>query len=50
MTKAKAEEVLNREQYIMIMKEAAKNLNDARAAKAQASDPVANQILNNPDF
>lgn len=50
MTKAKAEEVLNREQYITIMKEAAKNLNDARAAKAQASDPVANQILNNPDF
>ncbi|SMC38220.1 TonB-linked outer membrane protein, SusC/RagA family [Pedobacter africanus] len=46
------EKLLNRDQYIMIMKEAAKNLNDARAAlvPALAPDPTATNILTNPDF
>lgn len=46
------EKLLNRDQYIMIMKEAAKNLNDARAAlvPALAPDPTATNILNNPNF
>jgi TonB-linked SusC/RagA family outer membrane protein len=46
------EKVLNRDQYIMIIKEAAKNLNDARAAKvpAQAPDGLATQILTDPNI
>jgi TonB-linked SusC/RagA family outer membrane protein len=46
------EKLLNRDQYIMIMKEAAKNLNDARAAStpALAPDATATNILTNPDF
>jgi TonB-linked SusC/RagA family outer membrane protein len=46
------EKLLNRDQYIMIMKEAAKNLNDARAASVPAltPDPTANSILTNPNF
>jgi TonB-linked SusC/RagA family outer membrane protein len=46
------EKVLNRDQYIMIMKEAARNLNDARAAKvpAEAPDGLATQILTDPNI
>jgi TonB-linked SusC/RagA family outer membrane protein len=46
------EKLLNRDQYIMIMKEAAKNLNDARAASipALAPDATATSILTNPDY
>ncbi|WP_235005210.1 TonB-dependent receptor [Pedobacter nyackensis] len=48
------EKLLNRDQYIMIIKEAAKNLNDVRAALndpvTYPPDPVATDILTNPDF
>lgn len=46
------EKLLDREQYIMIMKEAAQNLNDARAAAipALAPDATATNILTNPEF
>ncbi|WP_225874781.1 TonB-dependent receptor [Pedobacter hiemivivus] len=46
------EKLLNRDQYIMIMKEAAKNLNAARAASVPAltPDPTATSILTNPNF
>lgn len=50
LTTAKADKILNRDQYIMIMKEAATNLNAARTAIGQATDPTANQILTNPGF
>ncbi|WP_285009319.1 TonB-dependent receptor [Pedobacter faecalis] len=46
------ERVLNRDQYIMLVKEAAQNLNNARAAlvPALAPNPLATQILNDPNF
>ncbi|WP_316791307.1 TonB-dependent receptor [Pedobacter frigoris] len=49
---AENEKVLNRDQYIMIVKEAAKNLNDARAAKVPALAPnaLATQILTDPAY
>jgi len=50
LTKATPEKVLNRDQYISIMKEAATNLNVARAAIGSAPDATANQILNNASF
>jgi len=49
---AENEKVLNKDQYIMVVKEAARNLNDARAAKvpALAADPLATQILTDPNY
>lgn len=46
------EKLLNRDQYIMIMKEAAQNLNDARAAlnPARPPDAKATAILNDPNY
>jgi TonB-dependent starch-binding outer membrane protein SusC len=44
------EKLLNASQYKMIIQEAAKNLNDARAAAGQASDPDADNILHNPNY
>lgn len=46
------EKLLNRDQYIMVMKEAAQNLNKVRAAAnpVLAPDPTATAILNNPDY
>ncbi|TCC89628.1 SusC/RagA family TonB-linked outer membrane protein [Pedobacter hiemivivus] len=48
------EKLLNRDQYIMIIKEAAKNLNDVKAGLndpiTYPPDPVATDILTNPDF
>ena len=50
LTKATPEKVLNRDQYISLFKEAATNLNTARAAVSQAPDPTATQILTNPSY
>ncbi|MEJ2884533.1 TonB-dependent receptor [Pedobacter sp. GR22-6] len=47
---AEHEKVLNRDQFVMIMKEAAQNLNTARALVNQAPDGVATQIVNDPNF
>jgi TonB-linked SusC/RagA family outer membrane protein len=49
---AENEKVLNRDQYIAIVKEAAKNLNDARAAKVPVLAPnaLATQILTDPGY
>jgi TonB-linked SusC/RagA family outer membrane protein len=48
---AQNEKVLNRDQYIMIVKEAAKNLNEVRAlVPGETPDGVATQILTDPDF
>jgi TonB-linked SusC/RagA family outer membrane protein len=47
---AQKQKVLDRDQYIMILKEGATNLNAARALKNLAADPTANQILTNPSF
>ncbi|SDD80636.1 TonB-linked outer membrane protein, SusC/RagA family [Pedobacter soli] len=46
------EKVLNRDQYIAVVKEAAKNLNDARAAAVPVLAPnaLATQILNDPNY
>ncbi|TKC07046.1 SusC/RagA family TonB-linked outer membrane protein [Pedobacter frigoris] len=46
------EKLLDRNQYIMIMKEGAQNLNNTRAAAtpALAPDATATSILTNPDF
>ncbi|WP_256005021.1 TonB-dependent receptor [Pedobacter deserti] len=46
------EKVLNRDQYIMVLKEAAKNLNDLRAARTPALPPNADatNILSNPNY
>ncbi|SMC55348.1 TonB-dependent receptor [Pedobacter africanus] len=44
------EKVLDRDQYITIIKEAAKNLNDVRGIAGQAPDGVATQILTDPNF
>lgn len=44
------EERLDAEQYKMILKEGAQNINDARAAIGQGPLAVANQILNDPDY
>ncbi|SMD12470.1 TonB-dependent receptor [Pedobacter nyackensis] len=48
----KKEKLLDRDQYIMVVKEAAKNLNDARAAKIPALTPnaLATQILTDPTY
>ncbi len=43
-------ELLDAEQYRMIMREAATNYNEARAARGQAPSAAANNILNNPDY
>jgi len=52
ISKAIKEKLLDRDQYIMIMKEAAQNLNNARAAlnPALAPDATATSILNDPNF
>jgi len=42
--------LLNAEEYTMIMKEAAKNLNTDRVAAGLATSATANSILNNPDY
>lgn len=47
---AQHEKVLDRDQFVMIMKEAAQNLNNARALVNQAPDGVATQIVNDPNF
>ncbi len=46
------EKLLNRDQYIMVLKEGAKNLNDIRASLTPAlpPDPDATNILTNPDY
>ncbi|WP_160718070.1 TonB-dependent receptor [Chitinophaga solisilvae] len=44
------EKLLTGDQYRMVMKEAAKNLNDARAAAGQAPNTTATNILNDPHF
>lgn len=44
------EKVLNRDQYMMIIKESAKNLNDVRSIAGQAPNGVATQILTDPNF
>ncbi len=46
------EKLLDRDQYIMIVKEAARNLNAVRVASSPAlpADAVANSILNDPAF
>ncbi|EDM34734.1 tonB-dependent outer membrane receptor [Pedobacter sp. BAL39] len=46
------EKLLNRDQYIMILKEAAQNLNDVRAAYTPPRAPtaLANSILNDPNY
>ncbi len=44
------EKLLNKDQYIMIMKEAAKNFNDIRAEIGRAPNAIASNILNKPDF
>ena len=44
------EKLLNAQQYIAIMQEGAKNLNDARAAKGLPADATATSILNDPKF
>lgn len=44
------EQLLNAEQYIMIMKEAAQNLNDARASLGMSPDARASSILNDPEY
>lgn len=49
-TRAIKQDLLDADQYKMITREAAKNLNDARAAAGQAPNARATQILNNPDY
>ncbi|WP_143305983.1 TonB-dependent receptor [Chitinophaga vietnamensis] len=49
-SRAIAEKLLNADQYRAVMKEAAKNLNDARAAAGQGPNPTATSILNDPHF
>ena len=44
------QKLLNADQYKAIMKEGAKNLNDARAAIGMTPDATATSILTNPDF
>ena len=44
------EKLLNADQYLMIMKEGAKNLNDARVALGMAPNARATSILNNPEY
>ncbi|NIG55106.1 TonB-dependent receptor [Chitinophaga sp. Cy-1792] len=44
------EKLLNADQYRMIMKEAAKNLNDERAAAGLAPNAAATSILTDPSF
>ena len=50
ITKPLKEKVLDADQYKMIMKEAAKNLNDERARIGRAPNPTATKILNDPNF
>ncbi len=48
---ARTDKLLNRDQYIMLAKEAAQNLNDAIAnIPGRAPDPLATQILTNSTF
>ncbi|QKJ33153.1 TonB-dependent receptor [Mucilaginibacter mali] len=47
---ARPEKVLNRDQYIMILKEGAANLNAARALKGLAADAKATTILTSPTY
>ncbi|WP_106528368.1 TonB-dependent receptor [Chitinophaga niastensis] len=44
------EKLLHADQYLTLLKEAAKNLNDARAAAGKAPDAKATNILTKPDF
>ncbi len=50
VTTAIKQPLLNADQYKMIVKEAAKNLNDARAAAGLAPSTRANNILNDPNY
>ncbi|MBD1366596.1 SusC/RagA family TonB-linked outer membrane protein [Mucilaginibacter sp. ZT4R22] len=47
---ARKEKLLNRDQYMMILKEGATNLNAARALKGQVPDGAATSILTDPNF
>lgn len=50
LNKAEKEKLLNRDQYILLVKEAAKNLNDARKALNMTPNGTATQILDNPEY
>lgn len=50
VSRAIKEKLLNAEQYVRLLKEAAKNLNDARVAAGQAPNAKATSILTNPGF
>ena len=50
MSRAIKEEVLNRDQYIMVLKEGAKNLNDIRASLSLTPDADATKILTDPNY
>lgn len=49
-SKAITEKLLTTDQYKAVMKEGATNLNALRAAQNKPSDPIANSILNDPNF
>ncbi|PUZ29698.1 SusC/RagA family TonB-linked outer membrane protein [Chitinophaga parva] len=44
------QKLLGREDYISLLKEAAKNLNEARAAQGLGTSSKADNVLNTPDF
>lgn len=44
------EKLLNRDQYVMVMKEGAKNLNDIRASLSLDPDEDASNILSDPNY
>lgn len=44
------QKLLGREDYVSLLKEAAKNLNEARAAQGLGTSSKADNVLNNPDF
>ena len=44
------EQLLDRDQYIMVLKEGAKNLNDIRSSLSLSPDEDANKILNDPGY
>lgn len=50
ISSARAEKLLNRDQYMTILKEGAVNLNTARAARNLAADPVATNIISGAFF
>jgi len=50
LSSAIKEQLLNRDDYIMIMKEAAKNFNDIRAEIGRAPHATATGILSDPNF